>query len=330
MKKEELKNLMALLKTGYKNKNCTVSLYFEYRNKSKGEIGFATSTIDSVTEDSMLTRIIKSFSETKIENCSFEEFDILKEHKSSITYAALTKFENAKVIIEKLQNGETAEDLSVLGKKLGNAKGVVLKIVSTNISDPIFAFIPIEKFNAFKKRGWNTGMIATINNDGIQRIDDTNKMFGIREEVGFLFYKGDFIIHSPIIFERMLQLSNEYKEKAEQNVNQLDEKFSKILINIKDLKSDLKGKGSMPLNRTLAKISLKALEDKFSKDNLYESLKELKNIAEKEEFKDKLKGVVIDEKNGTITYSSTSKFGFVALLSDRPAETLFLGRRFID
>lgn len=330
MEKQDLKEDMLLLHKGYENNSYSVSFYFEYEESKNKRIDFAEATLDSATGASMVERILNTFKDEKINDSDFEKFDILKQHKSAISYSPKNQFENARKIITNLESGEYAEDLTVLGKNLGKAKGVIVKIVIDTEDVPFFAFMGINKFNAFKKRSLSDGLIATIDSDGVHRIDDAHKMFGIRDEIGFYYHNGNFVINSHTVFERMLCLSVEYKNKAEKTVNNLAEKFPSILIGVKNLKKDLVGRGSLPLERTLAKVSIESLEQKFNSDNLRTSLERLKDIAGKKEFKDKLRGVEIDDAKGTITYSSDAKFGYAALLSDRPSETLFLGRKFME
>lgn len=330
MEKQNIKEDMLSLYEGYKNNNYSVSFYFEYEESNTKKINFAEATLDSVTGASMIERILNTFEEKKIDGSDFEKFDILKQHKSTISYSPKEQFENAKKIITNLESGDYAEDLTVLGKTLKKAKGVIAKVVVDKADAPFFAFMSIDKFNAFKKKSLSNGLIATIDSDGVHRIDDAHKMFGIRDEIGFYYHNGNSIINSHTVFERMLCLSIEYKNIAEKTVNNLAKKFPNILIGVENMKRDLDGMGSLPLERTLAKVSIESLEQKFDSDNLGTSLKRLKDIAGKKEFKDKLKGVEIDDVKGTITYSSEAKFGYAALLSDRPSETLFLGRRFME
>ena len=288
MEKQDLKNDMSLLHSEYENNNYSVSFYFEYEENNK-QINFAEATLDSATEASMVERFLNTFKDKKINNSDFEKFDILKQHKSAISYSPKAQFENAKRIISSLESGNYAEDLAVLGKNLSKVKGIVVKIAVGKENAPFFAFMGINKFNAFKKRSLSNGLIATIDSDGVHHIDDAHKMFGVRDEIGFYYHNGNFIINSHTIFERMLCLSIEYKNKAEKAVNNLAKKFPNILIGIENLKKDLRGRGSLQLDRALTNVSIKLLEQKFNSDNLKTSLKKLKDIAGKKEFKDKPK-----------------------------------------
>ncbi|MGV0000652.1 hypothetical protein ACQ5RP_02935 [Limosilactobacillus fermentum] len=187
MEKQNIKEDMLLLHEGYKNNNYSVSFYFEYEESNTKKINFAEATLDPVTGASMIERILNTFEDKKIDGSDLEKFDILKQHRSTISYSPKDQFENAEKIITNLESGDYAEDLTVLGKNLKKAKGVIAKVVVGKTDAPFFAFMSIDKFNAFKRKSLSNGLIATIDSDGVHRIDDAHKMFGIRDEVGFYY-----------------------------------------------------------------------------------------------------------------------------------------------
>ena len=91
MEKQDLKNDMSLLHSEYENNNYSVSFYFEYEENNK-QINFAEATLDSATEASMVERFLNTFKDKKINNSDFEKFDILKQHKSAISYSHKSQF----------------------------------------------------------------------------------------------------------------------------------------------------------------------------------------------------------------------------------------------
>ncbi|WP_155737171.1 hypothetical protein [Lacticaseibacillus rhamnosus] len=164
----------------------------------------------------------------------------------------------------------------------------------------------------------------------VEKIDDKDLLFGIGNKIDFIYVNDEFVLgpKSKNFFERFFFLNSEYKKKAIKTAAGLI-KYSDKLKGIAALKNDI-DTGKKPfVIEMLAKIGspsyFEELEKKLSNSNSFkESLKNIEQFQKDPEFSEKFKNPKIDSAQGTITYNKDSIYEFLAVLSDRPKETLLL------
>ncbi|MBN7275561.1 hypothetical protein GNF18_10450 [Ligilactobacillus pobuzihii] len=122
---------------------------------------------------------------------------------------------------------------------------------------------------------------------------------------------------------------SEYQDRAKTKAENL-QAFSDIPPNVENFQNDLNGRGSFILSRMMARVSVKGLKEKLDKEKLVETFNKLDEIVKDERFKKDFKDLKVDKDKKKIYYESENKFKFVALLADRPSQTLFLGRKFME
>lgn len=337
--KDELKVLGSVISDNGKEikDGVTVSFFFEYTEDGHSKIEqfrYARATVDPRTQVAMVARAIRTFSSAAVDEYDLEPFDILKRSKDTFNYLEKRKLCNADEVIKKLYdvNFQPAEDLSVLGK-LDKVKGVIVEVAVSDDNDKkediFYLFVKIDTFNQFKKRNINLGFMANVNKNGVHNITDNKTTFGVKDTIGFYYHNDHFLINNHSDFERMLFLVSEYQRKAEKKADELVQ-FSTVLENVKSLKNDLDGRGSVVLARMMARVSINDLSEKFSKSELNDTLDSLNDIITDERFEKNFEDLKIDMDEKKIHYTSDTKFKFVALLADRPAKTIFLGRKFME
>lgn len=317
------------------NLNYEVNFYFEYKAKQESGVSsfrYAKATTDKKTRESMIKRFDKSFSETVVMQYDIKEFDILRNDENTLYYAADTLMSNAHDIINKITSSDFTyeQDLKVLGK-LEDTKGAIIEIVIKDgeNSNTYYAFVKVDTFNGFKKSKFNLGL-AKINNNGVSDLSDKNTLFGIRDFIGFYYYKDHFVINSKTDFERMMFLSGEYVKKAKETAEFLV-KFQNVLVGVDNLKGDLDKKSGFILSRMLSRVSTSSLEEKFKNDETTkETLKNLEGIVKDIQFEKDFEGITVNIEKNQIIYNSENRFAFISLITDRAAETLFLGRKLMD
>lgn len=322
--------------------NYKVSFYFEYTKNGKSQIEqfrYAQGTIDEDTQKSMLERLVRTFSNEVVDAAGkLNEFDIIKENKSGICYLDEDNklFNSAYKLIAKLEdsNFEPDQDFTVLGK-LNTVKGAIVEVELNESKEKFYLFLKLETFNAFKK-GLSKGFFATVKKDGVRKITDDKTVFGIKDKISFYFHNNHFVINNYSNFETMLFLKSEYTKVATKKAHNL-KKYKNIFPNIEKLEKDVvSGKGSSVLARMMIRIPLNEINDKFSSKNLNESLKKLDKIINFDDLNNDfpiMKEAIKEGKkfeNRTIEYSEENKYEFVSLLSDRPSETILLGKKFIE
>lgn len=323
-----------LFKKSLKENNYSVSFYFEYSKNGINKIenfAYANATLDEDTSKSMLQRFIYTFKESKLNKKQIQKFDILKNNKDTIYYLNKNERNNSKSLVEKLEddNFVPSEDLTVLGN-LENVKGAIAKVcIGTN--DPYYLFIKVDNFNAFKKKRLSSGFMGNLTNDGIEKLDDNHLYFGIKNNISFYYSQGVYIINTHSDFEKMLFLSSEYNSIAKENIKHLKTDFPDVFKNIDKIDEALKGKSSSIFTRMLARVSISSLKERFKEENIQQTFNDIdEEIINNKKFHDSFKGLEMDKKDLTITYSEEGKFGFAALLSDRPSRTILLKRDFME
>lgn len=335
--KDELEVLGSVISDNGKHiqDGVTVGFFFEYTEDGQSKIEqfrYARATVDERTQVAMVARAIRTFSSAAVDEYDLEPFDILKRSKDTFSYLEKGNLDNAYKVIKKLDdvNFSPAEDLSVLGK-LNKVKGVIVKVVvpNGNEEDIFYLFVKIETFNQFKKRNINLGFMANVDNDGVHNMTDKKTMFGMKDTIGFYYHNDHFLINNHSDFERMLFLVSEYQKSAQEKADDLVQ-FSTVLENVEALKNDLDGMGSVVLARMMARVSINDLSKKFAEPELNNTLNSLNDIITDERFEKNFEDLKIDMGEKKIHYTSDTKFKFVALLADRPAKTIFLGRKFME
>lgn len=315
--------------------SCNVNFYFEYADKTESGVSsfrYAKATTDEGTRKSMIKRFDKSFSETLIKQYDIKEFDIMRNDDNTLYYADDDLMTNAHDIMQKIQSPDFSfeEDLTVLGK-LESTKGAIIEIIiqEGEKKNKYYAFVKVDTFNGFKKSSFSLGL-AKISNNGVSELTDKNTLFGVRDFIGFYYHNDHFVINSKSDFERMMFLSGEYKKRAQDTADFLTG-FKNVLIGVSNLKSDLDKKSGFVLSRMLSRVSTESLQEKFNDDEATKkTIKSLDGIVKDTRFKKDFEGITVDVKNNQIIYSSENRFAFISLISDRAAETLFLGRKLMD
>lgn len=315
-----------------------VSFYFEYTEDGKSRIEqfrYAQAEIDEDIKNTMIERLVRTFSKSVIENCDFEQFDILKNNKSTIYYMddSNNLFDTARKVIDKLNDTSFTpeEDLTVLAK-MKKVKGTIVKVqVEVDGKEEVFyLFMKLDTFNIYKEKNWKKGIFATYDKKNVCRITDSDTFFGIKNEIGFYYHDNHFVINNHTDFERMLFLNSVYKKEATKKATFLKNYLS-TFPNVDNLVNDVaQGKGSSILARMVARISQKDISNKFSGKNIDKTLKQIDGIINDVDLKSNFKKIKIDKTNKQIKYTGENKYEFVSLLSDRPAVTLFLGKKFIE
>ncbi|UQB62038.1 Kiwa anti-phage protein KwaB-like domain-containing protein [Lactiplantibacillus plantarum] len=335
--KDELKILNSAVNDNGKSiqDGVTVEFFFEYTEDGHSKIEqfrYARATVDERTQAAMVARAIKTFSSAAVDEYDLEPFNILKRSKDTFSYSEEGQLSNADEVIKKLEDVEFSpeEDLSVLGK-LDKVKGAIVKVTvpNDNRNDIFYLFVKVETFNQFKRRNMNLGFMANVDNNGVHNITDSKTTFGVKDTIGFYYHDSHFLISNHSDFERMLFLISEYQRSAEKKADELVS-FSTVLENVDALKSDLEGRGSVIMARMMARISIDDLRKKFSDAELDDTLKSLNDIITDERFERDFEDLTLDINEKKIYYTSDTKFKFVALLADRPAKTIFLGRKFME
>lgn len=312
-----------------------VNFYFEYTDKgsSADSFHYAIATTDEATRKSMLERLLKTFSASAVSQFELNRFDILRNDENTFYYLEQNEMDSADLVIDKISSAafNYADDLSVLGKRMEKVKGAIIevKIETDNVDEFFYLFTKVETFNSFKK-GKLPLTLGNIDNDGVRNLTDSNMLFGIRDNIGFYFHNDHFLVNSKADFERMLFLSNEYKKQARNIATELQQ-FNSVLNGVEQLGKDLDGQGGIILSRMLMRVSIETLKMKFeSKEKIGETLSALNDIITDERFEEDFAGLQVDLDKQQIIYSNDNKFAFVALITDRAAETLFLGRKIMD
>jgi hypothetical protein len=331
--KEWIKNDLDKFKAAVDNKvDYSVSFYFEYSKNGKASISqfnYAVATTDDKTEISLLERFLKTFEWDKVQTKDLQKFDILKKDKTSICFLPRNSLENTKILMDHLKEDPPQEDLSVLNKnKMDNVRGCIAEVRISD--DPYYLFFKVDTFNPFKKGSLRNGFMATLNKDGIKRIDNENMLFGMKDKVAFYFHDGYFFIDpkGDSTFEKMFFLIEEYTKKAQSKVDTISNILNDVFPNISELSDNLKS--AIVLSRMMARVQIDSIKNSFNKTNRKETFKRIKKIMKEPEFNGKLGKLSIDYQNLQIHYTEQGKFALAALLSDRPSETLLLGRKFLD
>ncbi|MFK4948525.1 DUF4868 domain-containing protein [Lactococcus garvieae] len=309
-----------------------VNFYFEYTDSGKtiDDFRYALATTDEKTRKSMLERLGATFSESAISQYNLNEFDILRNDENTFYYIDKDKFDNAKKVIENLESEAFTpeDDLSVLGSNLSKVKGAIVEIKIKGTL-PFYLFTKVETFNGFKKGKYPLSL-GNIDKNGVRDLTDSKTIFGIRDYIGFYYHNGHFIINSKVDAERMLFLSSEYKKRALETVSDLIQ-FRSVLVNIETLKDSLGGKGGHVLSRMLMRVSVESLKEKFkTAEAKKKALDDLQEIVSDERFVDDFGEIEINLDSLEIRYTEENKFQFVSLITDRAAETLFLGKKVMD
>lgn len=312
-----------------------VNFYFEYTNKgsSADSFRYAIATTDEDTRKSMLERLLKTFSVSAVSQFELNRFDILRNDENTFYYLEQNKMDSADLVIDKIRSVafNHEDDLSVLGKRMEKVKGAIIEVkIETDNGDEFFyLFTKVETFNSFKKGKFSL-TLGNVDKNGVKNLTDSNMVFGIRDNIGFYFHNDHFLVNSKADFERMLFLSSEYKKQAKKIASELQQ-FKSVLSGVEQLDKDLDGKGGIILSRMLMRVSIETLKMKFeSKEKIEETLGSLNEIITDERFEEDFAGLQVDLDKQQIIYSNDNKFAFVALITDRAAETLFLGRKIMD
>lgn len=234
-----------------------------------------------------------------------------------------------------LQNNPNHDTLDI--DNFSNTYGLLIKLYDTKEDSTSYAFINITTFNSLRKKKLSAGMLARLTNNvkrrEVKALDDSNLFFGVRNNVDFIYFDGKFVINpkGKSFFEKLFSLNEEYKKMASQAAKKLNN-YNKTLVNVEQLENDIKEDKTPFANQMLSKIgetsyfeNLKSiLEDK---KKFSERLKEIENFQKDSKYKKDFKDLKIDPEKSEIIYSKENIYAFIAVLSDRPTETILLKRK---
>lgn len=299
------------------------------------DLKYAIFETKQVIEQSMYKRFLKAYEENKIKSYDLVKFDLIGNNDKTYYLCDESQFKNLKSGISNITKATPVKSFS--DDDLSKAVSLCFKLTYNNNTD--IAFCGIQNFNSLKYKKLSTafmGQISSINNKNtITKVDDKSLLFGIGSKIDFVFISKakSFIINpkGKAAFEKVFLLQKEYKQLAKSEIQNLT-KFPKQLKNISQFSADYYGKNmkSTPImDKMLAKIS-KGKKNKDLKALLNDQNKWKKRLVKIDNFKNdpqfakKFNDLKIDSKKGIIEYDKKSAYLFLAVLSDRPDETILL------
>ncbi|MBN7275522.1 hypothetical protein GNF18_10255 [Ligilactobacillus pobuzihii] len=317
--------------------NIEINFLFFPNDKEKGErkvndLLYSVFDFDSDTmQKSMYQRLKKAYSAKKIKKYEIQKFNLIEANDNTYYECLLDDFDNLekglnRITIETPTVGFTSDDLS-------NTVCAAVKFAYDDTMD--IAFCGIQNFNQLKKKRLSSGFIGNIDENRISKIDDDHLVFGLGPKVDFVYISRikEFIINpkGKTTFESTFLMREEYKKRGKEVSEEL-KNYSDCLIDVDQLSDDLYGADSTskPLvDKMLAKMSNGDKHDKLEKllndKNLFSKrLGKIEEFKKDSRFYKKFSGLEIDCKRGTIKYTKDSIYAFVAILSDRPKESIML------
>lgn len=177
-----------------------------------------------------------------------------------------------------------------------------------NADNTVYFFRRINKMRALKK-----GFIGTINNGTFTKLDSDN-FVGIDNDIDFILYDDEIYILNHISFERILKLSDEFKEAAVKVLN--NDVFKKRIENFDKLKSKALE------NRNYVKRLAKLKNDNFTL--FLDKIDKTKKVIE--QF-----NLDIEVKKDKLVFRDDSQVGnFINLMQDSYYRTLIGDHNGID
>lgn len=315
-------------------------LFFDIKNNPKStatmkDLCFTKFGSEDDVEESMFTRLSKAYSHRRIENYEIKNFNLIENNDHTYYFCNKSRFQNLNMGINSLKNNTSTFNFNK--ERLRNSVCIAVEYKYDQYTD--IGFYGIQNFNSLKSgKLWKGFMGNVVSNDqgnSISKVDDKHLIFGVGSKLDAVFISKDniFLINpqGKTTFENTFLLKDEYKNIAKNEAKYL-QNYSTKLIGVSGLETDfyVNDENSTPmLDRMLAKMSEKKYKNKLSmllndKKLWTERLTKIEKFKNEKKFKKKFEDLSINSSNGTITYSKKGAFSFVAVLSDRPKESILL------
>lgn len=317
-------------------------LFFDKENKPESSttmknLCFTKFSTKADVEESMFTRLSKAYSPRRIENYEIQDFNLIENNDHTYYFCNKKRYKNLIAGINYIKNNTSTADFNK--ERLRNSVCLAVEYTYDQYTD--IGFFGIQNFNSLKNgksklwKGFMGNVVSNCQGNSILKVDDKDLIFGVGPKLDAVFISKDniFLINpqGKTTFENTFLLKDEYKNIAKSEANYL-QNYSTKLLKVSSLATDfyLNNKNSTPmLDRMLAKMSEKKYRKKLRKllnddEKWKKRLMEIEDFKNEKKFKKKFKDLSIDSSKGTIAYSKKSVFSFVAVLSDRPKESILL------
>lgn len=286
--------------------------------------------VDENIRDSMLNRLKHTYTAHKLKNYSFEAFNIIANNEKTFYFCQKTKFSNLKTGLDRLVNSSPTKSFDK-----DDLKNVLAAVVEFNYDNSSsYAFVGVNNFNSLVNS--KLGFFGNVSKNEITKLADDNLLLGITDKVAFVYFDNGFIVNpkGKSAFTRIFFLRDEY-QKIGEKVSKNLVGYKDRLMNVEKLYDDLYGKGSKHIriaDQMLAKLNddkrKNELKDLLGDKDLFKKrLTKIENFKNEKQFKGKFKDLNIDVANAQIEYTKDALFPFLAVLSDRPKETILLNEK---
>ncbi|WP_181399265.1 Kiwa anti-phage protein KwaB-like domain-containing protein [Apilactobacillus timberlakei] len=242
-------------------------------------------------------------------NNTEEEYNIIGSNDCVVETESKNKYyKNIDLVINELDN-----PVEKIGFKNDSFDFFVYEFCpidnNGNEEDKIFAFRRTKKFKAFSK-----GFIGCLINGYFNKIEDKG-ILGGDSIIDLIVYGDDISIFQHTSFERIFNLSNEFKDHAKKVLS--NKKFNDKISNFDDLKKDaLK---NLNYIKRLSKLDGENDPTIFL-DDIEETRKVISNFK-----------LDIDEKDGKLVYRDDTQLGnFINLMQDAYYKTLIGKQNGVD
>lgn len=335
-----LENWIKNIKTAHESNNLEfeIDILFYDGVKQIKNLRYSKFQVDQDLIESMYTRLCKAYSKKKISSYNIDKFNLIANNEQTFYLCKKSTYSNLKIGLNYITKKKSKNNFSK--DDLKNAVSLAFKVTYTDVNNKSMtdiAFCGIQNFNRLKYSNLSMmGEVQSINDiNTISKVDDKHLYFGINEKVDAVFISvADTFIVNPkgkMSFEKIFLLAAQYKQIANSVAKSLSN-YPNELPNISNLYADFYSKqsGSTPImDRMLAKLTNSKknsdLKNLLSNSkNWKKRLNEISKFKNNPQFKNKFKNLKISPKNGTLTYNKDSVYEFLAVLSDRPKETILL------
>jgi hypothetical protein len=322
--------MLGIRKTSVKELNMEILFAYYSQEKDISKLLVHKFDVDRKIEGSMVGRLKKAFSDKKLREYDLKKFSLIENNDKTFYECPKKRFDNLKNGLGRLGRQSTKE---FLADDLRNTVSAVIKITYNNTTNLLF--IGINNFNSLKSKRLSSGFMGTVDNHSLSKVDDDHFIFGMGKRIDCVYFsdKETFIINpeGKSNFEKIFLLNEEYRKRAKEEANKLKD-YSDTLINIEKLASDLYSAESSKnpfIDKMLAKMSETDKEEKLgqllnNKTEFKKRLSDIETFKKEPKFKDKFSTLKIDKNNGTVTYEEENVYPFLAVLSDRPKESILL------
>jgi len=335
MDSQKLEAWIESIKKDEKNEKLDINVSLLYLpvgcSKSIENLTHTKFEVDPNIRKSMLDRLSKAYSKKKLKDYDFEDFDLIANNDKTYYCCSKDKFSNLKSGMDRIINIPGTKKFDK--NNLVNVLSSVVEFAGEKTTS--YAFVGTNNFNSLVNS--RTAFFGNVGEKTLKNFSDDKAILGIIDRIDFVYMGSDssakFVINpkGKGSFERVFLLIDEYKIIGKSVAKSLAT-YKEKLHGVEGLYTDLYGadSGSRPLvDKMLTKMYDKKrseklknlLEDEDEFKSRLKSINEFKNDAR---FKEKFKNLDIDLEKGIINYNKTAIFPFIAVLSDRPKETILL------